>query len=261
MKRIIIFLIIILCAIPMPVMAGNGMYTTAGELYQAWCHNLPDYICGVWSTDGGMDNVTFGIQNNEAGNLGMQEILSLIEYDDSATFVYQQYSRNYLLQILADMQEYFAMDQGVKAAGLDDMRNCVTVEICGLYRSNNDTANIVAELDTRYKDAVCIIYTDCTGSFIDGTYVEDHTCIYELTTRTESNTFHMLYVGLACFMVVFTLTLILVFRKRMLIMQTNTGTQVHSVQTIKDVKAAVREQVPEYPSGLDNIILEMYNYR
>ena len=74
------------------VCAAEAQYSTAGDLYEAWCSNLPDYFCGVWSTDGGTTNLTFGIQNNASGNAGKQKILELIENDSSVTFVYQGFA-------------------------------------------------------------------------------------------------------------------------------------------------------------------------
>ena len=52
------------------VCAAEAQYSTAGDLYEAWYDDLPDYVCGVWSTEGGTINLTFGIQNNASGNAG-----------------------------------------------------------------------------------------------------------------------------------------------------------------------------------------------
>ena len=151
MKRITIFFtIMIICIMPMTVSAAGETYSTAGDLYQAWCDNLPDYICGVWSTDGGQNNLTFGIQENEAGDAGKQEILNLVENDSTVSFVNQKHSRNYLLQVLEDMIEYFEKDQGIITAGLNEQQNYVEIGICGIYKDNDETDIIIDDLNTRY---------------------------------------------------------------------------------------------------------------
>ena len=45
---------------------AEGKYVTMGDLYQAWggYEGYPDYICGVWSTDGGSASVLI-VKNNE----------------------------------------------------------------------------------------------------------------------------------------------------------------------------------------------------
>ena len=64
MKKLfaLILAVVLICSCSIIVSAEEAKYNTAGELYEAWYENLPDYICGVWSTDGGTNNLTFGIQ-------------------------------------------------------------------------------------------------------------------------------------------------------------------------------------------------------
>ena len=63
----------------------EGKYATMGDLYQAWggYEGYPDYICGVWSTDGGMSNMTVAVTKDKAGERGKEEILSLLESPNS----------------------------------------------------------------------------------------------------------------------------------------------------------------------------------
>ena len=72
MKKVIISLMIalFLCTCVFTVAAQeNGIYESAGELYEAWMrqNGVPDYISGVWSTDGGSVNLTFGLVSSEEG--------------------------------------------------------------------------------------------------------------------------------------------------------------------------------------------------
>ena len=73
---------------------------TINDLFQYWEFNgYPDYVCGVWSTDGSENNLTVGILKTDEGENGKDEILSKIENDEAVTFEYQKYSKNYLFEI------------------------------------------------------------------------------------------------------------------------------------------------------------------
>ena len=72
----------------------NGLYANAGALYQAWFANgngesypYPDYITGVWSSDGTIDNLVFGVLKGYDMEKAKAEILAQIENKDSASFV------------------------------------------------------------------------------------------------------------------------------------------------------------------------------
>lgn len=143
----------------MPVSAEEAKYETAGDLHQAWCEQYPDYICGMWSTDGGTENITFGIQNNASGNAGREEMLALVEKDSSLTFVYQVYSRNYLLQIQRELLPYMEKDLGLVYTGLDEKNNCITLGILEERKTSADTQKMLREITERYGTAVSSEYT------------------------------------------------------------------------------------------------------
>ena len=85
----------------------DGKYSTMGALYQAWGGDMgyPDYVCGVWSTDGGMSNMTVAVTKNDAGEKGKEEILSMLTNTDSVTFVYQVYRYSELLAVNEEIVE------------------------------------------------------------------------------------------------------------------------------------------------------------
>ena len=64
MKKICVILsvVLLMCSVSVPVFAVDE-YANADALYQAWYGNLPEYITGVWSTDGSQYNLTFGIRS------------------------------------------------------------------------------------------------------------------------------------------------------------------------------------------------------
>ena len=162
MKKFVTFLfaILLICSCSVLASAEEVKYDTAGDLYEAWYENLPDYICGVWSTDGGTSNLTFGIQNTELGNAGKTEMLELVKNDSSITFVYQEYSRNYLLQIQKELDGYFEKDLGLISTGLNEKNNCIVLGIFEERKDDAGTQNMIEEITQKYGNAVSIEYTD-----------------------------------------------------------------------------------------------------
>lgn len=142
---------------------NGGVFETAGDWVNEYSKRLPDYICGYWSTDGTSWNLTFGILDTEEGNAGMQEMLFLIEDDSTVSFVYQKYSKNYLLQVKEEICEYFFMDNGLQSVGVDVSENCVSVAFEESYANNETTQGFISELLSRYGDAVNISFEGKIG--------------------------------------------------------------------------------------------------
>lgn len=166
MKRILLLLICILLMFNFSITASaeeNGIYENAGQLYEAWVSQdkVPDYISGVWSTDGGQDNLTFCLVEGEAGEKGQQEILDLVIDDSTVTFVYQTYSRNYLYQIQAAVVDaYFDKKLGLVTAGVREHENKVCFEVHIDYAENPDTLAMIQQVKDQYGDAVYFSYID-----------------------------------------------------------------------------------------------------
>ena len=111
---------------------AEGKYVTMGDLYQAWggYEGYPDYICGVWSTDGGMSNMTVAVTKDKAGERGKEKILSLLENPNSVTFTYQSYSYQELQEVNeAIVSRMMAGDQSIVACGIYEMENKVHVSV------------------------------------------------------------------------------------------------------------------------------------
>lgn len=155
--------------------AENDKYSTAGDLYQDWYDNLPDYICGVWSNDGGSNNLTFGIQNNEAGNAGKQEMLRLIKNENTVAFVYQTYSRNYLLGIQEELNVYFKKDIGLISTALDEKNNCIELGIHHQEKDEPATKEMIVELKNKYGDAVSVEFVE---EIVPTSSADDRTLYY-----------------------------------------------------------------------------------
>lgn len=175
MKRMIFltlcFFLMYSCAVT--VSADDGcIYETAGELYEAWVSQgcVPDYISGVWSTNGGTTHLTFGLVKGEAGELGKQEILALVRNDATVTIVYQTYSRNYLYRIQEEaVDRYFGKDLGLVTAGVDEYENKLYFEVHVDFAENADTLAMIQALKAQYGDAVDFRIVDGVFQFVNGT--------------------------------------------------------------------------------------------
>jgi len=249
MKKLfaLILAVVLICSCSIIASAEEAKYNTAGELYEAWYENLPDYICGVWSTDGGTNNLTFGIQNNAAGNAGKQEMLDLVKNNSTLTFVYQEYSRNYLLQIQREIDEYMKKELGLISTALNEQNNCIELGILKERKDDVATQDMIKEITDRYGKAVTVEYTDA---------------IYALTTDmnglwTSQHIILIMGIVVVCLAGIF-----FVFQKRnVLLLQTNNGATVSTATSpsTKEVEDLVRKTQYDIPSELDQRIMNEIN--
>ena len=143
------------------ITTNQTTYATAFDLFQHWCNEgYPDYVTGVWSTDGSTYNVTIGITGDAAGEAGKQEILDLVENDATVDFSTQAYTHDYLMQIQDELLPYFEQDLGLVASGVYDRENYIGVEILTAKAEEEATVNFIAELKEKYGDAISISYTE-----------------------------------------------------------------------------------------------------
>lgn len=249
MKKLfaLILAVVLICSCSIIVSAEEAKYNTAGELYEAWYENLPDYICGVWSTDGGTNNLTFGIQNNAAGNAGKQEMLDLVKNNSTLTFVYQEYSRNYLLQIQREIDEYMKKELGLISTALNEQNNCIELGILKERKDDVATQDMIKEVTDRYGNAVTVEYTDA---------------IYALTTDMNGLWTSQHIILIMGIVVVFLAGMFFVFQKRnVLLLQTNNGATVSTATSpsTKEVENLVRKTQYDIPSELDQRIMNEIN--
>ena len=166
MKRILLLAMSLILLFSFPVRAAAeeaGIYENAGALYEAWVSGdcVPDYITAVISTDGGTDNLTFGLVEGEAGERGRQKILDLVRNDATVTIMYQTYSRNELDGVLDEIvNEYFAQDLGLVTAGVYEGANKIILEVKTDYAENADTLQMIRDVTDRYGDRVSFHFTD-----------------------------------------------------------------------------------------------------
>ncbi len=252
MKKLIILLAAFL-VFSVTVSAQEAVYNSAGDLFAAWDENFPDYICGVWSTNGGTKNLTFGIPENELGEAGKQEILDLIEDDSTASFVYQKYSKNYLLSIMKDMDEYFEKHLGLTFAGVNDWDNRVTLGIIKERAENDEqTKAMINELREKYGDAIEIEHTN------------SYVTLYTTDVKNEilSGKGYMFFTSAAALIFAFAAALGFTAMRRRALVTSNgeTVTAEHHI-TKKQTKDLIKNSVPDFPKSLDRKIYDSISKR
>jgi len=255
MKKICVLLLFVLlmCSVSIPVFAAD-VYANAGELYQSWGDNRPDYIAGVWSTDGSQHNLTFGIRADADVNTVKEEILSLVKDDASVSFAVHKYSYSELKAINDELLAYFPspendVDYGLVSMGVYEMENMVQIEILEAKKNDPVTVGFVEEITEKYGDAVSI------------TYVENYVQLY--TTETfpdisDSSSFAM-WISIVTAFVLF-LTAILAYvkkRQSVMVMEAVGGKAVTEPEpiSVKEVETMIRDSGEAVPDTLEQKIL------
>ena len=151
-----LFAVLLICFCGLHVLAAEAKYATAGEYWDSWEGERPDFITSAYYTDGGFANVVFGLVDNEVGRAAQQEILNLIEDDSTVSFIYQTYSYNELDEIFQEMHKYFEMEMGLVMLGVDSSENCVAMEILEEKANDPETLKLIEEIKGLYADKVSV---------------------------------------------------------------------------------------------------------
>lgn len=165
MKRLIASF---LCAcflfiVPLDVSAEKiDNFENARDLYEYWIRKdcLPYYITGVWSSDGGYTNLTFGVTNDEAGREGAKHILALVVDDNTVAIVYQTYALHYLYDIQEEIEKYLEDDIGFKAVGAYFSTNRIEVDVDQKRIDDPNTTAVINALTEKYGNAVFFKFTN-----------------------------------------------------------------------------------------------------
>ena len=131
-------------------------FENAGALYEYWTSKdcLPSYITGVWSSDGGYTNLTFGVTNDEAGQKGAKQILALVADDSTVAIAYQTYALHYLYDIQAEVEKYLEADIGFKAVGAYFSTNSIEVDVEQKRIDDPETTAVISALTQKFGDAI-----------------------------------------------------------------------------------------------------------
>lgn len=146
MKKLLSLVIVfaLVCIMGIGAFADNE-YANAMEMYNSWYvekdmdgqkifeQEYPEAVCGVWSTDGGMDNLTIAVTADEAGERAKEQILASVADDSTLTFATQKYPHSELMKVHSDisyyLENYSGEETGVAGWGIYEMENCVHVDI------------------------------------------------------------------------------------------------------------------------------------
>lgn len=249
--RIIPALIILLLACALPVSGAEaGQFRSAGDLWEHWCQtdSIPDFITGIWSTDGTTENLTFGVVPGQEGETAKNWILSRITDDSTVTFVTQTYSRNYLWAIMEDVNTYFDLGLGFMSAGPSEYDNVVYVELHTDYENNPDSLTAVAELTEKYGDAISVSFTDTVYvTTLESVTPPDPFLLMPAPKKAVSPLPVLVFLCLILGCVI-----LMTERKRQLLL---TGGGIAEISAAS-IEQQIRNTVPAVPGTLDDRIME-----
>ena len=174
-------------------------------------------------------------------------MLDLVKNNSTLTFVYQEYSRNYLLQIQREIDEYMKKELGLISTALNEQNNCIELGILKERKDDVATQDMIKEITDRYGNAVTVEYTDA---------------IYALTTDMNGLWTSQHIILIMGIVVVFLAGMFFVFQKRnVLLLQTNNGATVSTATSpsTKEVENLVRKTQYDIPSELDQRIMNEIN--
>ena len=239
---------------------------TINDLFQYWeINGYPDYVCGVWSTDGSEQNLTVGILKTDEGENGKSEILEKIENDEAVTFEYQKYSKNYLFEVQNYLFGYYktvqdGVEEVVPSSYIDETKNVYVVEILEGAENDERVTALLSNLKTQFGKAVKEEY----GAKLINTMVETGEMTDgALTTGTSGQVedpgeaIPLISGGIV--LIVFAIIYLMVNKKKGgMQMQTtaNTVIPVYSFNTKKEIKAMIKNADVIVPNGLDEKINE-----
>lgn len=153
MKKLFCTLLaLLLCLAPaLAAFADGEPYENAYELYASW-DAYPDYLAGVWSTDGSYNRLTFGLIEN-AGEAEKEEILSQVRDKDTVSFAEGcKYSYAELRAVREALDTYLREgESGAYGMGIDESENRLIVEIDA---SAPGAAEFMARVAAEYGDMV-----------------------------------------------------------------------------------------------------------
>ena len=259
MKRIIAILIavILLIAFTLPCCA-EAVFETAWDLAQLWApSNYPDYVCGVWSTDGSARNLTIAVLDTDEGNRGKQEILDLIEDDSTVTFTYGEYSRNYLTDVQGELSALFKTNEehGLNGTALLEDTGKINLLILKDYEGNKKTEAMLKDLTSQYGDIFIVSYCD---GFVEENLAVTPPVTTPITDSTTDRKIHPSVTTIALLLIlIFSVAFMVVRKRKTAVMQNITGeTATCSPPTETDIENAIKNANVEFPKALDETIMD-----
>lgn len=239
--------------------SAEAVFETAGDLYQSWAgvDNYPDYVCGVWSTNGSGDYLTIAVLDTEEGEQGKAEILDLVEDDSTVTFAYGEYSRNYLTNTLNEVTKLFktSKEHGIVAVALSDKENRIALTVIDEYENNEVSNETLNKLKAQYCDVFIINYAKEPIFSEDLAYISSTDISIHDERKTPDYSTIVLFVIL-----IFSITFMIVRKRHQALLKTTTGEVISSTElSEKEVENLIKHSDIEYPDELDKKISEAIN--
>ena len=258
MKKILTALTIIVLLITFTLSCcAEAVFETAWDLNQVWAPtNYPDYVCGVWSTDGSMKNLTIAVLDTEEGNRGKQEILDLIEDDSTVTFTYGEYSRNYLTGIQDELLELFKTNEehGLISTALNEYENKIALGILKEYKDNEKTEQLLSDITAQYGDIFTVTYCD---EPVEDTLLVTSPVTAPITDSMVDEKSPSITTIILMMILISSVAFMLIRKRRKAVMQTTARENVTVTQlSKKEVERAIKNSDIDYPQTLDKKILD-----
>lgn len=248
-----VLIISVIILLSLTYVSASGEYRDADDLFKAWHDNMPDYISGVWSTDGSQKNLTFGIKESADVDAVQTEILSLVQNDSTVSFAVQKYSRNELMDIQEDIiQNYMSVERGNKyyiiSTAVYEMENVVEIGILEEKKDDPFIVSFVEEINGAYGDAIRITYGD--KIFLD---------VKEITGDVVS-LFQFKLFGIFALVAVIFFGVVLYLKKKQTLsaLVTNEGKTIDTSarMTFKEVETILQNSSVEVPESLEEKIMK-----
>lgn len=239
--------------------SAEAVFETAGDLYQSWAgvDNYPDYVCGVWSTNGGSDYLTIAVLDTEEGEQGKSEILELVKDDSTVTFAYGEYSRDYLTKTLNEITQLFktSEEHGIVAAALLDKENRIALTVVDEYENNEKSKETLDNLKSQYGDVFIINYAKQPVFSDDSAYISStDISIHDERKSPDYRAIVLLLI------LIFSVTFMIIRKRRQALLKTTTGEVISSTElSQKEIEHLIKHRDSEYPDELDNKIFEAIN--
>lgn len=270
MKRLVAGLLCVLMLFLVPLNANAeeaGSFENAEALYEHWSKNgMPNYVTGVWSSDGGYTNLTFGVTNDEAGRDGAKQILALVADDSTVTIAYQTYSLNYLYEIQAEIEKYMEDDIGFKSVGAYFSTNRIEVDVDQEQIDNPETNAVIGAFTEKYGNAVFFKFTNAQYIFVsgpaNGPANGSHNQIFNPINKQSSSNMPLLFTMTALSVACLVALLFSEYKRRkLLVLLTSSGTVTipQGKPSYRAIENAVKEasSTPSFETdaGVRNAIL------
>ena len=239
MKRLFVLallfcLLLVGCATDEPTV----IYPTAGHLVASWEGEYPPDLCGVWSTDGKWEHITFGITQDAAGEAVKARLLTQIEDHETVTFAYQEHTYGELFAAMDELGYKMGLRTGMTMLALNDKENHIIVGVI-MDPLSAETQALMDECTEKYGNMVRFEHCNPITLFEDYFNKDTHIYYSHITLpKKESPAFPIfpILVSIAALLLIAALAL---YRRRTLLLADGPLLPLSRRQTAQQVREAI----------------------